>query len=164
LNNLKTKHHLPPGRKRWVGEESRHPQTQRLNLHFSRTQLTEMAKLLRWLSTIFFILALAGIATLLAFDVLNRLKPTPIHQRAGALSFMLIGASYISLQLGTRRRWSETLKGVMLGVAFLLWGGEQFLPPSLWVTAMDSLVVLIFVVDLSLIIVGRLKRNTPEPP
>lgn len=53
-------------------------------------------------------------------------------------------------------------KGVMLGVAFLLWGSEQFLSPSVWVTAMDSLIVLIFVVDLSLIIVDRLKRKDPE--
>jgi hypothetical protein len=121
-----------------------------------------MAKLFRWLSTIFFILALAGLITLLASDIWNRLHSTPVHQQAGALSFMLIGASYISLQLSMKRRWSETLKGVMLGFAFLLWGSEQFLSPSVWVTAMDSLVVLIFVVDLSLIIVDRLKRKDPE--
>ncbi len=121
-----------------------------------------MAKLLRWLSTIFFILALTGLVTLLAFDVWNHLRPTPVHQQAGALSLMLIGASYICLQLAARRPWSETLKGVMLGVAFLLWGSEQFLSPSVWVTAMDSLVILIFVVDLSMIIVGRLKRKNQE--
>jgi hypothetical protein len=123
-----------------------------------------MAKLMRWLSTIFFILALAGIVTLLIFDGLNRLSLTPIHQRAGAISLMMIGASYISLQLSARRRWNEMLKGVMLGLAFFLWGSEQFLAPSLWVTAIDSLVVVIFVVDLSLIIVGRLKNKDPEAP
>ncbi len=121
-----------------------------------------MAKLLRWLSTIFFILALLGLITLLATDVWNQLRSTSVHQRAGALSLMLIGASYVCLQLSSRRRWNEMFKGVMLGVAFLLWGSEQFLSPSVWVTAMDSLIVLIFVVDLSLIIVDRLKRKDPE--
>jgi hypothetical protein len=120
-----------------------------------------MAKIFRWLSTIFFILALVGLITLLATDVWNQLRSTPVHQRAGALSLMLIGASYVCLQLSSRRRWTETFKGVMLGVAFLLWGSEQFLSPSVWVTAMDSLIVLIFVVDLSLIIVDRLKRKDP---
>ena len=123
-----------------------------------------MEKLLRRLSTIFFILALIGLATLLVFDVSNRLQPTLVHQRSGALSLMLIGASYISLQLSARRPWSEALKGVMLGFAFLLWGSEQFLSASVWVTAMDSLVVLIFVVDLSLIIVDRLRRESADAP
>ena len=121
-----------------------------------------MAKLLRWFSAIFFILALIGLITLLATDVWNQLRSTPVHQRAGALSLMLIGASYVCLQLSSKRRWNEMFKGVTLGIAFLLWGSEQFLSPSIWVTAMDSLIVLIFVVDLSLVIVDRLKRKDPE--
>jgi hypothetical protein len=121
-----------------------------------------MTRLLRWLSAIFFICALGGIVTLLIFDTLNGLRPTFIHQRAGALSFILIGCSYISLQLSVRRRWDETLKKVLLGVAFLFWGGEQFLPASPLVTAMDTAVVVIFVVDLSLIIVEHLKRTRQE--
>jgi len=77
---------------------------------------------------------------------------------------MLIGASYIFLQLSTRRRCNEILKGVLLGTAFLLWGGEQLLPPSPLVTAMDSAVITIFVVDLSLITLEHLKRQDHETP
>ena len=122
-----------------------------------------MKKPLRSLSALLLISALAGMATLLVFDALNDLRLTPAHQRAGAWSFMLIGASYISLQLSTSRRWREMFKGVLLGVGFFLWGCEQFVPPGPLVTIMDSLVVLIFVSDLGLVIVDRLKRKDDEP-
>src|ERR1700690_1582495 len=122
-----------------------------------------MKKPLRNLSALLLISALAGMATLLIFDALDHLRLTPVHQRTGALSFMLIGASYISLQLSTGRRWRELFKGVLLGVGFFLWGCEQFLPPGPLVTIMDSLVVLIFVSDLGMVIVDRLKRKDDEP-
>ena len=122
-----------------------------------------MKKPLRNLSALLLILALAGLATLLVFDALNHLRLTPFHQRTGALSFMLIGASYISLQLSTGRRWRELIKGVLLGIGFFLWGCEQFVPPGPLVTVMDSLVVVIFVSDLGLIIVDRLKRKDDKP-
>jgi hypothetical protein len=48
---------------------------------------------------------------------------------------------------------------LLLGLGFLFWGTEQFLPPGPLATALDSLVVLIFVSDLSLVIVDRLKRK-----
>src|SRR6267154_3227595 len=121
-----------------------------------------MNRLLRWLSAIFFICALGGIVTLLIFDTLNGLRLTDMHQRAGAVSLILIGCSFISLQLSLRQRWDETLKKVLLGVAFLFWGGEQFLPSRPLVTAMDTAVVVIFVADLSLIIVEHLKRPRQE--
>ena len=80
-----------------------------------------MKKPLRSLSAFLLISALAGLATLLVFDALNHLRLTPFHQRTGALSFMLIGASYISLQLSTGRGWREMIKGVLLGIGFFLW-------------------------------------------
>ena len=118
-----------------------------------------MKKPLRSLSALLLFLALAGLATLLVFDAWNHLRLTSIHQRVGALSFMLIGVSYISLQLSSGRPWRERSKGVLLGLGFLFWGSEQFLPPGHVATALDSLVVLIFVSDLGLVIVERLKRK-----
>jgi hypothetical protein len=118
-----------------------------------------MRKPLRSLSALLLISALVGMATLLVFDARNHLHLTPLHQRVGALSFILIGVSYISLQLSSGRPWREWYKGVLLGLGFLFWGTEQFLPPGPVATALDSLVVLIFVSDLSLVIVDRLKRK-----
>jgi hypothetical protein len=123
-----------------------------------------MTALFRRLSVFSFTAALLGIAALLLFDTLNHLRLTPVHQRLGALSLMLIGFSYIMLQLSARRRWNEMLKGVLLGTAFLLWGCEQLLPPSPLVTAMDGAVIAIFVVDLSLIILEYLRRQDHEAP
>jgi peptidoglycan/LPS O-acetylase OafA/YrhL len=116
----------------------------------------------RQLSALLLIAALAGTVTLVVMDALNHLRLTFIHQRTGALSFMLIGASYISLLLSARRPWREKIKGMLLGVGFLFWGCEQFLQPGPLVTIMDSLVVMIFVLDLSLIIVGRLRRKDED--
>jgi hypothetical protein len=121
-----------------------------------------MATLFRWLSTIFFVSALAAMLILLVSDACNALTLTMLHRRAGALSFILIGASYVALQLSSRRPWNEKLKAILLGIAFLFWGSVQFLSPGPWVTAMDSAVVVIFVVDLSLIIMESLRRNNCE--
>ena len=121
-----------------------------------------MRKPFRQLSILLLIAALAGTLTLVLLDALNHLHLTFVHQRMGALSFMLIGASYISLLLSTRRPWREKLKGMLLGVGFLFWGCEQFLQPGPLVTIMDSMVVMIFVVDLSLIIVGRLQHKDDD--
>jgi hypothetical protein len=121
-----------------------------------------MATIFRWLSTILFISALISMGTLLVSDVFSALTSTPLHRSAEGGALMLIGASYVALQLSLRRPMSGKLKGIVLGTAFLFWGSGQFLPPSPWATAMDSAVVVVFVVDLSLIIIESLRRNHYE--
>jgi hypothetical protein len=106
-----------------------------------------------------FLFALAGIAILWISDSVHGWRLTLFHQQAGALALMLIGTSYIALQVALRRRRGEALKGIFLGLAFFLWGAEQFLPPGPGVTAIDGVVITIFVVDLSLIIVGEVRRR-----
>jgi len=123
-----------------------------------------MTKLLRSLSLLLFILAVGGIIVLLTSDVSSALRLTSFHQQSSAVALILIGASYISLQLSAKRRWNEKLKGVFLGFAFVLWGSEQFLPASQMVTLMDSAVITIFVVDLGLIILDYLKRKDDQAP
>jgi hypothetical protein len=123
-----------------------------------------MTKLFRGLSIACYLSALAALAILLLSDAIHRLTLTAIHQHAGAFALMLIGSSYIGLQLSAKRRWSDMLKGVLLGTAFLLWGSEQLLSPSRLVTAMDTVVVTIFVIDLGLIITEHLKRKDHETP
>lgn len=80
------------------------------------------------------------------------------------MPLILIGLSYISLQFSARRQRAERVKGILLGVAFVLWGAEQLLPPTSLVTVMDASVVTIFVVDLSLIIVEHLRRKDHDLP
>jgi len=123
-----------------------------------------MATLLRWFSIISFTLALGCVAVLWVSDIQNRLLFTPNHQRLGAFPLILIGIAYISFQLCGKRHLPERAKGILLGLAFLFWGSEQLLPPSVWVTAMDSLVITIFVVDLALMIIEHLKRKDHDLP
>ena len=141
-----------------------------------------MATVFRFLSVTLLVAALAAMLTLLADDAVSALRLTSLHQRAGALSFLLIGASYLLLQfaepragapssssarfddtlparrVGTRRS-REKLKAIFMGLGFIFWGSASLLPPGPCVTAMDTAVVLIFVLDLSLIILDNLKRN-----
>lgn len=110
------------------------------------------------LSTLFFILALGGIFMLIATDILHRLSFSPFHQRLDSWPLMMIGLSYITLQLAVSHDRSDQIKGIFLGIAFLLWGGEQLIPPSWLTTLMDEGAVTIFVVDVSVIIWSRLNR------
>jgi hypothetical protein len=77
--------------------------------------------------------------------------------RGGGL--LLIGSAYIALQGGAGQKGAETAKGVLLGLAFVLWGSEQFLPAGPTATGIDGVVIAIFVVDLSLMIWRRLRTG-----
>lgn len=118
-----------------------------------------MATVLRWLSAILFVSALAAMVTLVISDAMNAWHLTRVHRQAGAVSLMLIGLSYASLQLSLCRSRTETTRGVLLGAAFVLWGLGQFLPAGVWATGFDTAVVVIFVTDLSWVIVENLKAG-----
>jgi hypothetical protein len=125
-----------------------------------------MPRLFRRLSVIFICLALFGITVVVCSDGWHHLHYSSSHQQLGALPLIAIGLAYMIFQLGAERCRGERAKGMLLGLAFVLWGSEQLLPPSSWVTVMDDFVITIFVVDLALMIVGNLRRgdqSTREP-
>jgi hypothetical protein len=117
-----------------------------------------MRPIFRSLSLVSLVLAIAAVFGLLLADGVNQLQYTPLHQQTGALAFVLIGSSLIWEQLSSRGS-KEKLKQTLLGLAFILWGGEQFISSGPIVTILDSVVVLIFVCDLSLVILSRLKQK-----
>jgi len=51
------------------------------------------------------------------------------------------------------------LKGILLGLAFVLWGVEQYLRSGSGITAIDSVVITIFLAGLALMIKG----DMPQP-
>jgi hypothetical protein len=100
-------------------------------------------------------------------DIANGFEPSLRHQRAGAFALIFVGSSFICLQANLGACWMEVVKGLLLGLAFVLWGAEQFMPPGRGATVVDGLVIGIFVLDLGLVIWGRLetqaKLETGEP-
>jgi len=69
-----------------------------------------------------------------------------------------------SLQLSLRQRWDEMLKKVLLGVAFLFWGGETILPSSPMGNRYGYPRGHHLRVDLGLIIVEHLRRTGQQTP
>ncbi len=128
-----------------------------MNLH-----LYNMEKLPRLLGAILFGCALGALLTLLASDACHQFQSTAFHRKAGACSLLLIGLSYIALQFRTKQGAGETIKKLLLGMGFTFWGTEQFLPEGRLTTAMDTAIIVIFVLDLSLVIVQGLARPVPS--
>jgi len=119
--------------------------------------MTVIERFLRKLSSVLFGFALASLVWLLLPDLWNSFNPSLRHQHAGALALMFVGSSFMCLQFSIEGLWKKMLKGMLLGLAFVLWGGEQFLPLGSAVTAIDSVVITIFVVDLGLVITSHLE-------
>jgi len=117
-----------------------------------------MEKLPRLFGAILFGCALGALITLLASDAYSHFQYTAFHRKAGDWSFLLVGLSYIVLQFKTKQGAAETIKKLLLGGGFTLWGTEQFLPQGRLSTAVDTAVIVIFVVDLGLVIVQQLAR------
>ena len=117
-----------------------------------------MRTLLRRFSLLFLIASWAGLLGLLLTDGFHRLHLTPSHQRLSALALIFVGLSYICFQIAAVRKPAERVKGILLGTAFVLWGSEQFVPPSPLVTLIDTAVIAIFVVDISLVLVERMRN------
>jgi hypothetical protein len=119
-----------------------------------------MKRFMRLLSRFLFALAFIAVAFLLLADIWGRFQPTARHQHAEALALIFVGLAFVCMQVSAESRWKEKLKGILLGMAFALWGSEQYLAPGGLVTAVDGLVVTIFVVDLGLVICATPRRNT----
>ena len=119
--------------------------------------------LMRWVTAGFALVAVLGSIFLLLNDTFPQLLSVE-HAPSSAAPLLLIGAAYISLQPMVRPRPAELLKRFLLGFAFILWGIVQLLPPSRTTAVLGDVVIVLYVIDLSLIIMTHLKRedwNTP---
>ncbi len=76
---------------------------------------------------------------------------SPVLLKSG-VPLIAIGVSYISLVLTLRRTPGQLLVGLLMGVAFVLWGWEQFMADRAMILFIDDCVVFLFVVDLSIVI------------
>lgn len=114
----------------------------------------------RVLSILFLASSLISFVTLLCYDARQDFRYDASHLRMGSFPFIFIGISFICYQLSLHRPWRQRIKGLLLGLAFALWGSEQFLHASMGLTLLDNVVIAIFIVDLGLIVGGQfLKEN-----
>ena len=84
-----------------------------------------------------------------------------IHVKSG-IPLVAIGISYFALVLTLRRTPGQLLVGVLMGLAFALWGAEQFLEDRALVPFIDDCVVFLFVVDLSIVIRHNFRESAAE--
>jgi len=118
-----------------------------------------MTSVLRALSVICLCLALTIGAGLIFWDAAHSFRPLPSHQRAMAVALMLVGASYAVAHLGGTMPAGERIRAISLGGAFVLWGVTQFIALGRMSVAIDCVLVVVFVVDLSLAVRKRLRRG-----
>jgi hypothetical protein len=111
------------------------------------------------LSLLFLTISVLSFGAVWCSDIRHGFDYDLDHQRLGSLPFIFIGISFITFQLCLPGPLKERIKGLLLGVAFALWGSEIFLPKGNWLTVLDNLVIAIFIVDLGLIVVGHFRSN-----
>ena len=114
-----------------------------------------MNRIFRGLSICLLALSVISFAILWKHDMQNQFRYDAAHLRMGSPPFIFIGLAFIAYQFGRSSPWRSRIKGLLLGLAFTLWGSEQFLPTTPWLTLMDYLVIGIFVVDLGIIVAGQ---------
>jgi DNA replication protein DnaC len=88
-------------------------------------------------------------------------SPPPISLKS-AVPLIAIGISYSILIITLRRTLGQRLVGIFMGLAFVLWGLEQFLSDQAVISFMDDIVVFLFVVDLSIVIRQNLRNCASE--
>jgi len=92
-----------------------------------------------------------------SFVILSHTMPliigsqSPVLLKSG-IPLMAIGISYISLVLTLPRTPGQVLVGLLMGLAFVFWGLEQFLTNRALISFIDDCVVFLFVADLSIVI------------
>jgi DNA replication protein DnaC len=85
----------------------------------------------------------------------------PISLKSG-IPLMAIGISYFILILTLRRPLGQRLVGIFMGLAFVLWGLEQFLNDKWVISFIDDVVVFLFIADLSIVIRQNLRSGAGE--
>ena len=108
----------------------------------------------RWISYGLSILSLAACAVLLVADTGQWTHPGRLTAAVSAAPLLLVGVSFLVVQMVIRPRRSELLKNVLLAATFLLWGTIQFMPQSTLSIRLGNLVIALYVLDLAWVTLG----------
>jgi hypothetical protein len=100
------------------------------------------------------VVTLASVMLLLGWDISPRIFPARAHDFLGAFPLAMIAVAYLAYQAAHRPPRKETLKAILLAVAFLFWAANQLwadLPQSV---LFNDVAIALFVLDVFLVIVG----------
>jgi DNA replication protein DnaC len=86
----------------------------------------------------------------------------PMIALKSAVPLIAIGISYFILIITLRRTFGQRVVGIFTGLAFVLWGWEQYLSDRAVISFVDDVVVFLFVVDLSIVIRHNLRSGAGE--
>lgn len=125
-------------------------------MHWVQTGLRGLSFVALWVA----ILTAAFLVARHALALIVGSQP-PITLKS-AIPLIAIGISYSVLIITLRRTLGQRLVGIFMGLAFVLWGLEQFLSDQAVITFMDDIVVFLFVVDLSIVIRQNLRNCAVE--
>jgi hypothetical protein len=125
--------------------------------------ISRCAVILRTLSAIMLGLAISTAVLTFALRLVHCYRPDLfLLPLKSAMSLIFIGVAFACFQFAAPRTRNEVVLGLMVSVAFILWGTEQFLSDRSIVAFIDDIVVLFFVLDLSILIYGHLRpRRRP---
>jgi hypothetical protein len=114
------------------------------------------------LSAVALIAAFASAVLVLIPDVLLVIgidpRTFPIHLRSST-PLIMIGLSYFFVQITLQRTLLQHVLCILVAVAFVLWGLEQFLTNTTAIKIIDDIVVFLFVLDLAFVIRERLQEH-----
>jgi hypothetical protein len=113
----------------------------------------KLIRFLNWLLVIFALLA--GILLLLS-DIFSFSFP---HAPISSAPLLLIGAAYLAFQLLTGPTLLDLCKALIVSSAFILWGIDQILSPGWFATTLGDVVIVLYVIDLSWLMLDRLKQK-----
>jgi hypothetical protein len=123
-----------------------------------RTGLRTLSGVARWVA----ILSLGYIMIRHALPLI--VGSQPLTALKSAIPLMAIGFSYICLVVILPRTPGQRVIGISVGLAFILWGLEQYLPDQRIVALIDDVVVFLFVLDLAIVVRHNLKSSPGEKP
>lgn len=105
--------------------------------------------------------ALLACGLLLLWDAAPGRFPAHAHDLLGALPLVLIAVAYLAYQAARRVAAQEALKAVLLAIAFLFWGANQYWPDSRYATLYNDLAIALFVLDVFFVLAGW-PANAPD--
>jgi hypothetical protein len=113
-----------------------------------------LTNILRWISNVLAVLALAaGMGLLIADAKIWKLPGLP-EAVISAAPLLLVGIAFLILQPIIRPRFSELLKNALLAATFLLWGAVQLMPQDALSKRLSNAVIALYVLDLAWVILA----------